>query len=350
MPAPLAHVLGLDPLTSQLVLAGVAFFVALGVAWGITPRIIAAAIRIGIVDKPDGVLKRQGAPVAYLGGLAVALGVLAGIGLTYQFDREILAVLLAAAVVLILGLIDDLGALSPGVKLAGQLLAVAVLIKAGVMIQLVFLPSWLSIPLTVFWMVGMTNSFNLIDIMDGLSSGVGAIAAIWLAIIALCAPDPIPSTACLGAALAGGLLGFRRYNVAPARIYLGDTGSLFCGFILGALAMTNHYTATHRLGVVVPLMVLGVSLFDTAFVMYVRWRRGLPVMLGSPDHVALRLRKWRLSTVATVRVNLFAATLVGGLGVGVMVAPLAWAIGILAAVAIGAVVLAAWLKTIDMTL
>lgn len=339
-----------DPLVRDVLLAAAAFAVAFAVSMASTPRIIKAAIRFDLVDKPDGKLKNQREPVAYLGGLAIALGVLAGIGLTYEFNQEILAILLSAAVVLVLGLIDDIGALSPYAKLGGQLLAVSVLIKAGVMIKLVFLPSWLAIPLTVLWMVGMTNSFNLIDIMDGLSSGVGAIAAIWLAVIALCAPDPIPSTAYLACALAGGLLGFRRYNAHPAKIYMGDTGSLFAGFLLGALAMANHYTIEHRLGAVVPLLVLGVPLFDTMFVMYIRWRRGIPVMLGSPDHVALRLRKWRLNTVNTVRANMFAAALMGAVGVGVMMAPLTWAIGIIAGIAIAAVILAAWLKTIDMSL
>lgn len=340
----------IDPLLRELLLACGAFGVAFAVAWGITPRLIGAAIRFGIVDKPDGKLKQHERPVAYLGGLAIALGVLVAIGLVYQFDQQLLAILLAAAVVLVLGLIDDLGGLSPYAKLGGQLLATLVLIKAGVMIQIAALPSWLALPLTLLWMIGMTNSFNLIDIMDGLSSGVGAIAAIFLALIALVAPDPIPGTAFLGFALAGALLGFRRFNAAPAQIYMGDTGSLFTGFILGALAMVNHYTMHHRLGIVVPLIVLGVPLFDTLFVMYIRWRRGMPVMLGSPDHVALRLRRWKLSTANTVRVNMLVTALLGALAFGVMVAPQPLAIGLIAAMAVIAVIVAVWLKSIDMGL
>jgi UDP-GlcNAc:undecaprenyl-phosphate GlcNAc-1-phosphate transferase len=340
----------MDPLIRDLLYCLAALGVAFLVARTATPPIIDAAIRMGMVDKPDGKLKQHKAPVAYLGGLSVALGVLAGIALIYEFNQQVLAILLSAAVVLVLGLIDDIGALSPQAKLAGQLLATVVLIKAGVMIKLVFLPSWVAIPLTILWMVGMTNSFNLIDIMDGLSSGVGAIAALWLALIALCAPDPISGTAFLGFALAGGLLGFRQYNTAPARIYMGDTGSLFAGFLLGALAMVNHYTIEHRLGAVVPLLVLAVPLFDTLFVMYVRWRRGMPVMLGSPDHVALRLRKWRLSTVATVRANLLAAGLFGAIGMGVMIAPLPVAIGVVSGCVVIALGLAIWLRRIDMSL
>lgn len=336
------------PAWIEILLALAAFALAFVTSYLFTPRVREAALRFGIVDAPDGRLKQQRQPVAYLGGVAVALGVLVGIGVSYRFDQPVLAVLLGAAIVLILGLLDDLGSLSPHVKLAGQLLAAIVLVKAGVVIQLVFLPEWVEIPLTVLWIVGATNAFNLIDIMDGLSSGVGAVAALFFAGIALF--SGMHSTAFIGAALAGGLLGFRPYNVEPAKIYLGDTGSLFAGFILGALAMVNDYGEAHRLAALVPLLVLGVPLFDMLFVMYIRWRRGLPVMLGSPDHTALRLRKWRLSTRATVRVNVIVSAALGGCGVLLMLAPLPWAIGLLASLAAITVACAAWLRSIDMTL
>jgi len=338
-----ADVPGLDA-----ILLGLAFVIAWAVARAATPGLIQAATRFGIVDRPDGQLKNHEQPVPYLGGLAVALGVLVSLGLTYRFDKQLLAVLLSSSIVLVIGLLDDLGSMTPGRKLVGQLLAVLVLVKAGVMIQLVFLPLWVTVPLSVLWLLAAINAFNLIDIMDGLSSGVGAVAAAFFAGIAFFAG--MSDTAFLGAALAGGLLGFRRYNVAPARIYLGDTGSMFAGLLLGALAMVNEYTMVHRFGAVVPLLILGVPLFDMLFVMYVRRRRGLPVMLGSPDHVALRLRKWRLSTRSTVRVNVAVSAVLGAAGTAVMLLPLAWA-GALVAVLVGiAVVLAAWLHTIDMGL
>ncbi|RMG42669.1 MAG: undecaprenyl/decaprenyl-phosphate alpha-N-acetylglucosaminyl 1-phosphate transferase [Acidobacteria bacterium] len=333
---------------AEIGLAVLALLLAWGTAAAVTPRLMEAARRFGIVDVPDGRLKTQKEPVPYLGGLAVALGLLLALGVTYRFGHQLLAVLLGASIVLILGLLDDLGSLKPASKLAGQLLAVLVLIKAGVSIQIVFVPWWVAIPLTVVWMLAATNALNLIDVMDGLSSGVGAVAALFFAGIALA--GGLTDTGFLGAALAGGLLGFRRYNVEPARIYLGDTGSLFAGFLLGALAMINAYTARHRLGIVAPLLILAVPLFDMLFVMWVRWRRGLPVMLGSPDHVALRLRKWRLSTRATVRANVAAAIVTGSAGVGVMLLPVAWAAALLAGLLFAAVALAVWLRRIDMSL
>jgi UDP-GlcNAc:undecaprenyl-phosphate GlcNAc-1-phosphate transferase len=332
----------------DLALAALAAALAWATAFLFTPRLRDAARRFGIVDKPDGRLKTQREPVAYLGGLAVALGVLVALGVTYRFEQQLLAILLAGSIVLVLGLVDDLGGLTPRVKLAGQLLAALVLVKAGVRIQLVFLPDWFEIPLTVLWIVAVTNAFNLIDIMDGLSSGVGAVSALVLGGIAFA--NGFTSTAFLGAALAGALWGFRHYNVQPAEIYLGDTGSLYVGFTLAALAIANQYTVVHRLGALVPALVLGVPLFDMLFVMYIRWRRGLPVMLGSPDHVALRLRKWRLSTRDTVRVNVVAALVLGTAGVAVMLVPQPAALGILGGVAAGALGVAAWLKSIDMSL
>jgi UDP-GlcNAc:undecaprenyl-phosphate GlcNAc-1-phosphate transferase len=336
------------PTPANILLAILAAVLAWLTARTFTPHLREAALRCGVVDRPDGRLKQQQAPVPYLGGLAVALGVLVALGVTFRFDRDALAVLLSGAIVLILGLVDDLGPLTPRVKLAGQVLATLVLARAGVRIQLVFLPDWIELPLTVVWMVAVTNAFNLIDVMDGLSSGVGAVAALFLGGVALW--TGFTTTGFLGAALAGALWGFRRFNVAPAQIYLGDAGSLFGGFLLGAMAMVNRWTSVHELGAVVPALILGVPLFDMLFVMYIRWRRGLPVMLGSPDHVALRLRKWRLSTRATVRLNLGASAVLGAWGVAVMLAPLPWAIGLLAALVATTVGLAIWLRTIDMTL
>ena len=256
--------------------------------------------------------------------------------------------LLGGSIVLVLGLVDDLGSLSPRTKLAGQLLAALVLVKGGVRIQLVFLPDWVEYPLTLLWIMGVTNAFNLIDVMDGLSAGVGAVAALFLGGVALA--GGLKSTAFLAFALAGALWGFRRYNVAPAKIYLGDTGSLYAGFLLAAIAIANEYTRVQPLGAVAPVVILGVPIFDMLFVMYVRWRRGMPVMKGSPDHFALRLRKWRLSTTATARVSVAAAAVCGATGLLVVVLPLGWAAGTLGAASGAALLFAAWLKRIDMTM
>jgi len=270
---------------------------ALLAAWG-TPIARAAALRFGIVDRPDGVLKRQQEAVPYLGGLAIYLAFLVSLALVYEFDRQVLGLLLAGTLVVLLGLIDDLGVLSPGVKLLGQLVACWVLIKSDVMTHIVALPFWANALLTVAWVLTTTNAVNLIDILDGLAPGVALVAA--LGLVAATADGEVKTIPVMAAALAGALLGFLPYNHAPARIYLGDSGSLFLGLMLGALTLTASYTAHNRLGFVSPLWLLGLPLFDTAFVSVVRMARGASPFRGSPDHFPLRLRRrgWPVRRVA----------------------------------------------------
>ncbi len=324
------------------------FALALGLATWLTPRVREAAIRFGIVDRPDGKLKTHREPVPYLGGVAIYLSFLVALAVTFRFSDQVLGVLLAGSIVVILGLIDDLGQLGPWTKLCGQLVAISVLIKSGIYIQLTFLPAWVAIPLSVFWMIAITNAFNLIDIMDGLSAGTAAVAA--LILLALADLDGNVISATLLAGLAGSCLGFLRYNVAPARIYMGDTGSMFIGLLLGALAMDIAYTRTNPLGALAPAMILGVPLFDMLFVMYIRKRRGMPVMLGSPDHVALRLRRWRLTTRQTVGVSYAATAMLGAGALAMTLLPLQGAMIVIGAVMLLALAAGIWLKTIEMSL
>jgi len=192
------------------------------------------------------------------------------------------------------------------------------------------------------------NAFNLIDIMDGLSAGTALVAAAVLLTVADL--DGGYLTATVLAALAGSCLGFLRHNFEPARIYMGDTGSMFLGLMLGALAMDNAYTHHSKLGALAPALILGVPLFDMLFVMYIRRRRGLPIMLGSPDHVALRLRKWRLTTRQTVLLSYGVTAALGAAAVGLTLLPQIGAVIVLAGVAIIALAAGFWLKRIEMTL
>ncbi len=332
-----------------MILPIVSFCISLALSLWFVPRVRAAALRVGFVDRPDGRLKHQREAVPYLGGLAVYLAFLVSIALTFELSQEVLGLLLASALVVVFGLVDDLGALSPWVKLAGQILACAVLIRSGIYIKLAFLPLWAALPLTVLWLLATTNAFNLIDIMDGLSAGVAAIAALAIFVLTATAGRLAPSIMCL--ALAGALLGFLRYNFEPARIYLGDTGSQFIGLLLGAVAMNNGITERNIVAALVPIVILGVPLFDMLFVMHVRALRGLPVMLGSPDHVALRLRKWRLTTKQTVIASYAAASLLGGAGLLLTRLPSDQAaLWLMLALMLTACGLAVWLKRIDMTL
>ncbi|MBM4124759.1 MAG: undecaprenyl/decaprenyl-phosphate alpha-N-acetylglucosaminyl 1-phosphate transferase [Nitrospira sp.] len=305
-----------------------------------------AALKYGIVDSQDGRLKRQREPVPYLGGLAIYLAFLGSLAFTFEFRQDVLGIVLAGTLVVLLGLIDDFGVLSPGTKLAGQLLAVLVLIKSGVHIQIAAFPPWLCLFLTVVWMIGIINAFNLLDVMDGLSAGVGLISALFLLVVAILNGDT--TLAFMLTALAGSLLGFLRYNVHPAKIYMGDSGALFIGLMLGALAMIGQYKGDHPVALLSPLLILGVPIFDTLFVMYIRSLRGLPMFLGSPDHMALRLRHWGLTVPQVVAVSYGATVVMGGVGLAVMAVGERTAWGLLGLTGMALVAVALILKKVDM--
>jgi UDP-GlcNAc:undecaprenyl-phosphate GlcNAc-1-phosphate transferase len=299
-----------------LILYFLAFLLAFLLALYGVPVARRAALLFNVVDRPDGRLKHQAVPVPYFGGLAVYLAFLISLALTFEFRQEVLGLVLAGTLMVMLGLIDDFGVLSPMAKLIGQLIAVFVLIRSGIRIEIAAFPDWLDLLLTVVWMIGIINAFNIIDVMDGLSAGVGFVACVWLFVIAVLNHDTM--VAIMVAALGGGLFGFLRYNFYPASIYMGDAGSLFLGLMLGALAMICKYSQVNSVSLLAPILILGVPIFDTLFVMYIRWLRGLPVFLGSPDHFALRLRQWRLSVRQVVVLSYLVAFVLGGIGVLLM--------------------------------
>ena len=295
-----------------LLTCGLAFLLSL---YGV-PVARQAALKYGIVDAPDGRLKHQSEPVPYFGGLAIYLAFLMSLAFTFEFRQDVLGIILSGTIVVMLGLIDDFGVLTPWTKLAGQLLAVFVLIKSGVRIEIAALPEWLDLVLTVLWMVGLINAFNLLDIMDGLSAGVGAVSAGCLLVVALLQGDQ--TIAVMLVALLGSLLGFLKYNWHPARIYMGDTGAMLIGLLLGAMAMIGKYPSDHPLSLLTPVFIVGIPIFDTLFVMYIRYRRGLPIFWGSPDHIAIRLRHWGLSVPQIVITSYVATAIVGAIGLGML--------------------------------
>jgi UDP-GlcNAc:undecaprenyl-phosphate GlcNAc-1-phosphate transferase len=251
--------------------------------------------------------------VAYLGGLAIFLALLLSTSLAYEFDQTILGILLGTTIIIVIGLVDDFGVLNPAVKIGGQIVALWVLIKAGISVQLVWLPEPVNWAITFLWVIGLTNAFNLIDIMDGLASGVALIACVFLAIVSFLNGNYLIAAFTL--ALAGSLIGFLPYNFRPASIYLGDTGSMAIGFILAALTLNERYTVMNeRIGVLAPVVIMGIPIFETAFLVVVRSLKGIPVLRGSPDHFAIRLRRLGWSIRRVVLTVYTAGILLGGLG------------------------------------
>jgi len=276
-----------------------------------TPIARAAALRFGVVDQPDGKLKKQRQPIPYFGGLSIYLAVIIPLCLFYQFDKSILAILLAGTLVLLLGLIDDFGVLTPGAKFVGQFIATIVLVKGDILIRVESFHPVINLVLTVLWLIGMTNAINIIDIMDGLAAGVSLIGALFLFVVALMNGHEM--IAMFAVTLAGSLAGFLPYNFRPARIYMGDTGSMFLGLTLGTLAILGNYTEHNSLAYLNPLLIFGVAIFDTIFVMLLRALHGRSMFLGSKDHFAVRLQIAGWSTARIVLVAYAVALALGGL-------------------------------------
>src|SRR5256884_6592872 len=178
-----------------------------------------AALQCNVVDRPDGRLKHQAEPAPYFGGLAVYVAFLISLALTLEFRQDVLGLVLGGTLMVMLGLIDDFGVLKPWPKLVGQLIAVFVLIRSGIRIEIAAFPDWLDLSLTVLWMIGIINAVNIIDVMDGLAGGVSVIACLWLFGVALV--NHHTTVAVLLAALAGRPWGVRRFTLDPAGLHLG---------------------------------------------------------------------------------------------------------------------------------
>ncbi|HEY5038718.1 MAG TPA: MraY family glycosyltransferase, partial [bacterium] len=260
------------------------FLITFALSLGLTPLFRKIALRTQLLDSPLGQLKKHTAPVPYLGGLAIyfafLIGILGALTLSPIPDSpRVLALLVGGTVVAILGLADDLFSLSPAVKFLVEILAAVLLILLGVKLE--FMPSHpvVGYLLTVFWVVAVTNAVNIIDIMDGLAAGVSLIACIAFVLVPfLGAQSFVPLTA---AALGGSVLGFLPFNYQPARIYMGDSGALFLGFLLAGIAMGHGYSQVNVVALCAPLFILGIPLYDLALVMILRFFKGRSMFRGS---------------------------------------------------------------------
>lgn len=262
------------------------FIIGLVVTFIATPIVKRLAIRIGAIDRPNE-RKVHATLMPRLGGLAIYIGVVASVWWMVDDYKEILAIMIAATVVLITGIIDDRIELRPLVKLMGQLLAAVIVVYFGMQMEFIHLPfsgadtfnfGILSIPISILWIVGVTNSINLMDGLDGLASGVTAIATATMLILAIMMGN-VP-VIILASALLGSLIAFLFFNFHPARIFMGDSGSLFLGFMMAVLSLLGFKQATFA-SLILPILVLGVPLSDTLFAILRRVANNRPI--SSPD-------------------------------------------------------------------
>ncbi len=262
---------------------------ALVLAVGATPVARFLAPRMGVIDNPDA-RKIHERPVPRLGGAAMLLTVILValvLGERYKFE-QFGTILVGATGISFIGLIDDRWGLRPLVKLAGQIAAALLLYASGVHIRAFGLPA-VNLVATVLWVVYITNAINLLDNMDGLAGGITAIAAAHFAL--MCSFSGQYLVGALSIALLGACLGFLFYNLNPASIFMGDSGSLFLGFMLAATGIKLSFPENVTFVTwMVPVLVMSVPIFDTALVIVSRLRRGLnPLTNPGRDHVSHRL-------------------------------------------------------------
>ncbi len=281
-----------------------AFFLALLLSLYGTPVTQQVAQRYGILDHPDGKLKRQQNPVPYMGGVIIYFSFISPVSLLFQFNKELLGILFAGSILLVVGLFDDLKAITPGIKFLFQVVATYILLKSGIYINLFLLPYWLNAGLSFLWILTVINAFNIIDIIDGLASSVGLICSLTIFIISLYNSNFLISI--LSISLAAALLGFLKFNWEPARIYMGDAGSMFIGMVIGSLVIMGDYSKYNDLAFISGIFILAVPLFDLVYVMILRVLQGKSPFFGSPDHFTLRLKKgFNLSAAKTVTIVIF---------------------------------------------
>jgi UDP-GlcNAc:undecaprenyl-phosphate/decaprenyl-phosphate GlcNAc-1-phosphate transferase len=284
----------------------IAFFAALVTVLVLTPLVIKFAIWFGAMDKPNARKVHQKV-MPRLGGLAIFIGVIVGYFAGGLYDQKVNTISVGAILIIIIGILDDKYELSAKTKFIGQLIVASLILASGLKIDFVAIPGvgkyllgfW-SYPLTVFWIVAITNAINLIDGLDGLSAGVSAIGIATIAIMALFAGKVLIFT--LSLILLGSIIGFLFYNFHPAKIFMGDTGALFLGYAISILSLLGLYKSVTLFSFLVPIIILGVPVFDTTFAIIRRIVNKKPISSPDKSHLHHRLLALGLSHRKTVLV------------------------------------------------
>lgn len=312
---------------------GLIFVAALLASLCATPLVIRIALQNALVDLP-GERRVHTLPVPRLGGVAVFLATLVGMGLALAggWVQEginaslILGIVLGGGILFVTGLLDDVRTLSPRGKLAGQLLAATVVYALGFRIEMLsiwpsldFSVGWLSLPLTLLWVVGVTNAFNLIDGLDGLATGIAIVALGTTLTTALMMGRA--DVAATSAALLGALIGFLVFNFNPARIFLGDSGSLFVGFMLATLSVHGSTKSSTAVLAIVPLLALSLPIVDTFLAMARRWLRGVEFSKADGRHIHHQLLALGLTHRTTVVVLYVVSAALASVGMLAVFAP-----------------------------
>ncbi len=284
------------------------FFLAFIIALISTPVIKKIAFHIGAVDRP-GARKVHSRAMPRMGGLAIYLAFTLTVLIMEPMSRELIGLLTGGTLILILGLIDDIKDIPPRVKLLGQVFAAGVCVAFGV--KVIFLTNpfgsllylkWhgidFGIPLTILWIVWVTNALNLIDGLDGLAGGLASIAAMTIAIIAWHEGQMLVVLPAV--ALSASIIAFLKYNFHPAKIFMGDSGSLFLGYMLAGMSVIGLTKGAAVISVFIPVLILGIPIFDALFAIIRRYINNQPIFKADKEHLHHRLLALGLSHRQTV--------------------------------------------------
>lgn len=274
----------------------VTFLTAFLLSLALTPLAIKIAPIIGAVDIPVDGRRMHTKTMPRFGGMAIFAGSAVAMLVFLRFDPRIVCILTGGVLIYILGIIDDIRHLSAKLKFAGQAVVAIVMYINGIRIEFITnffgegnsqLGDLVCFLITVLWIVGITNTVNLIDGLDGLAAGTAAIASLCIAYAAYIHGTYLTAGAML--ALAGGALGFLPYNFYPAKIFMGDGGSLYLGFMLSTLSILGTVKSATLVAVIIPVLILGVPIFDTAFAIFRRFVNKRPIMEADKGHLHHRL-------------------------------------------------------------
>lgn len=290
------------------------------------PIVMMASKKIGFLDNPDGRLKHQKEPVPYLGGVGVFLPFIMTLGICYPFENQVLWLLLGTTLLLFIGLIDDLKVLKPGQKFFGQFIAVLSFLKGEFSLKTTLFSSAFDIFLSGFWMLLVINAFNLVDVMDGLCATLALTSAATFCFIAWVAGKYTVSLLLM--AFIGSVAAFFLFNKPPAKIYLGDAGSLFIGGFLAAMpllfdwdpspfglstigqsSMLFSYLVRPLVEVfLIPCLIMGIPLLEVSSLFMIRTYLGIPFYRGSPHHFSIYLQRKGLTKWQTLALACFSAS------------------------------------------
>jgi len=286
----------------------IAFILSLSVTFLSIPLVKKLAYRFGVVSVPDG-RKVHTKPMPEMGGLSIVLGFLAGFLYLWPTFEHTVPILVGGLVIALVGLIDDKYSLPPLAKLLGQVIAAVIVVQSGMLIDFVTIPFfgfheivwWLSYPLTVFWIVVVMNAINLIDGLDGLASGVSSIALTSMLVMAVFQyQTPLAIALCV--ILLAGTIGFLFFNIHPAKIFMGDTGALFIGYVIALISITGLFKSLTLFSLILPVVILGVPIFDTVFAIIRRLLKRQKISTPDKLHLHHCLMALGFSHRATVNI------------------------------------------------